>query len=258
MKYYLLLAIVFIATISISLSEEFFFFGYTHVLIPDNVNNITYNLKLQSVSEFALIDLDQTDTLAPVLSYKYSEGGTVITCIAEEKRNGHIDDKPRQVDQGIESIIFDDDQSYNFQLAHEELKTWPPLYEFELMFKVIDKSLPAMTIFKVCDRAGNCTHDTLGYLLTGIENETIDDSEYSIYPNPTSGMATLNFTQNLTAFYNIILTDIYGRELQGIYSGLIENGEQNISINTSSLPAGVYFVRVTCANIVKVLKLSVK
>lgn len=73
--------------------------------------------------------------------------------------------------------------------------------------------------------------------LTAIEDFENQKIGFSVYPNPASDVLTIkldNDTQNNTTFK---LNDVIGNE---IYS--IKNISNNVSVNTSQLPAGIYFV----------------
>ncbi|QES88699.1 T9SS type A sorting domain-containing protein [Rhizosphaericola mali] len=110
------------------------------------------------------------------------------------------------------------------------------------------QSLPANTCGVVYsyDAAGNrterkyiCNNGSLGN--TQMKN-TINFSNIQkvtrLYPNPTSGRITVEFTNALNNA-SIILTDMSGRTLQST----IKSGAQ-ISLDLSSYPSGMYILQI--------------
>ncbi len=83
----------------------------------------------------------------------------------------------------------------------------------------------------------------------GLEETTFDKLQWSIYPNPISASLTIN-AANLSETTQVDLLDITGRSLQ---SGNLNNGQA--LLNTASLPAGIYFVRLSSANFSQVKKI---
>lgn len=66
-----------------------------------------------------------------------------------------------------------------------------------------------------------------------------------IYPNPTTGTATIQFNQTIGEITNINLIDINGLLVREVFSGYLEEGPQTIEFNTEGLPVGTYLVNVS-------------
>lgn len=135
----------------------------------------------------AINKIDEVDTLPPVL-YRVGDCGMFSTK-ATEKRNGGLNDNPRQVDQGIVSIELMD-SSFNFNLIlPDPFITYPPLYETTYRLEVVDKTKDAYCVVIVADKYGNYTLDTVAYVADKI----------SVSPNPINfGNVRLNTTKTLT------------------------------------------------------------
>ncbi|MBQ0112084.1 MAG: leucine-rich repeat domain-containing protein [Bacteroidales bacterium] len=73
----------------------------------------------------------------------------------------------------------------------------------------------------------------------GIE-DVAEQSDITIYPNPVMDDAVLNI-DDLTEDVNIILTDEQGRQVS---LSTMKAGERTLTLNTNSLPSGIYFVRI--------------
>ena len=79
--------------------------------------------------------------------------------------------------------------------------------------------------------------------VTGVEEteEITTFTSFSIYPNPTFGIVTIQLN---SLKFNKIELDVYdesGRFAQKLYSGIIEEGTKKIN---TDLPTGVYFLRL--------------
>ncbi len=80
---------------------------------------------------------------------------------------------------------------------------------------------------------------------------------FTIYPNPFSNSFTVSIAQPEQTDAKIYLTDAYGRQVLGIFSGSIDKGQHSIDVSTDGITKGLYFcVMETPAgrNVVKVIK----
>jgi hypothetical protein len=81
-------------------------------------------------------------------------------------------------------------------------------------------------------------------------------SDLSLYPNPTKGVITINFTPNSQEKIKISLTDISGRKIE---NKLYENkGSFNGQLNYSHITSGVYFVKISVGNESSTMKLLIQ
>lgn len=73
------------------------------------------------------------------------------------------------------------------------------------------------------------------------ENDLIND--YSLYPNPSSGRASLEFSLNNPGEVVVEINDMCGKMVASIFSGSVFEPKQ-LSLELSDLPAGTYFLRI--------------
>ncbi len=66
----------------------------------------------------------------------------------------------------------------------------------------------------------------------------------SLYPNPTTGSANLDYSLKNTANLTIEIVDLSGRVVREVFSGNQPAGNQIISIDASTLQNGVYLIRL--------------
>jgi len=104
---------------------------------------------------------------------------------------------------------------------------------------------------------GNCT-DTVTFnvvINTSSLNEMTGVEQVKLYPNPTNANATLQFVNNLGTETTIALQDQFGRILESNTTSNI--GLNEVTVNTSTLSAGLYQVVLTNAYDSVILKLIV-
>lgn len=82
------------------------------------------------------------------------------------------------------------------------------------------------------------TFNSCNSLNVGIDNNKLEASAISMFPNPSNGSTSISFNDN-AAKHNVTVTDVTGRVVAK-YSTL----ENNLNVNTSNLNAGVYFVTI--------------
>ncbi len=76
-------------------------------------------------------------------------------------------------------------------------------------------------------------------IVTGINNEIIDDSKIIAFPNPANQFTQIKYDVNVKA--NVYLYNNIGKIVK-VYP--IDNSNETININTSELKAGIYFYQV--------------
>jgi hypothetical protein len=74
---------------------------------------------------------------------------------------------------------------------------------------------------------------------------------FSVYPNPSSGIFNVRTIGNDAAFY-LSVTDELGKE---IYNSLPQTGTQQVLVDLSAQPAGIYFLSIRQQNSTKTYKL---
>lgn len=78
-----------------------------------------------------------------------------------------------------------------------------------------------------------------------------------VFPNPSSQSTSVLFSLNQTERVNVMLLDVTGKELQNLAEEKMQAGNHQVPIDTSKLPAGVYFCKVQSERGGKILKVVV-
>jgi hypothetical protein len=86
---------------------------------------------------------------------------------------------------------------------------------------------------------------------------TADEAEVQVSPNPAQGQATFRFTLDAAAPVRLAVYDALGREVAVLMDGSAPAGLQEVSLETSALPAGVYLYRLVVGGEVEVGQLTV-
>lgn len=97
----------------------------------------------------------------------------------------------------------------------------------------------------------------LGTEPTNVSKTNGSSSSVKLYPNPTGNAATI--AVNLKKDEHVVVT-VYDVQGKMVLSGIEKNltsGEQQITLNTSTLQNGIYFVQVVCGNDVSKIKMVV-
>jgi photosystem II stability/assembly factor-like uncharacterized protein len=72
-----------------------------------------------------------------------------------------------------------------------------------------------------------------------------DDVQIAIIPNPSASLQTLNITTPNVQDLKISLMDMTGREVQQIYNGKTQIGDNRFDTDLNKLPSGIYIYRIT-------------
>jgi hypothetical protein len=92
----------------------------------------------------------------------------------------------------------------------------------------------------------------------GLENETINESEVSVYPNPASESANVQMTLNGEEQVVIVIRDLAGKTIQTINAGKLTTGAHNISMNLEGVAQGMYTVTISAGTSTITQKMIVK
>jgi PKD repeat protein len=79
---------------------------------------------------------------------------------------------------------------------------------------------------------------------TGVSSPEAGVQHFDVYPNPAPENSTVAFSLEQQQEINLQLVDMTGREVLSVYKGNLSAGQHNLPLNTESLGAGVYFVRL--------------
>jgi ELWxxDGT repeat protein len=71
----------------------------------------------------------------------------------------------------------------------------------------------------------------------------------TVYPNPAHDAATLEISLQESQAFTITLTDVHGRVVYTIAKKQYNAGKHNITLPMASLPAGMYYYRVSNSNV---------
>lgn len=83
-----------------------------------------------------------------------------------------------------------------------------------------------------------------GAIDVGLTDYSEQNSQIIIYPNPTNNNANLKFELENNSNVSVFVFDIQGKLVTETIKNNLSKGEQNISINTSHLSNGEYFVKI--------------
>ena len=86
-----------------------------------------------------------------------------------------------------------------------------------------------------------------------------DQTDYSVYPNPVTGISQVYFKLNEDAKVTVDVLDIAGRSVLQLYNGDMQMGEQYLELDQSNFQAGgAYMVRLTVNGVVSVKKVIIE
>ena len=94
-------------------------------------------------------------------------------------------------------------------------------------------------------------------LVTGIENISSAIGTVELYPNPATQDATIEINLNKDNFVTINVYSITRKIIATVYEGRMDEGINRVKVNTSNLPAGVYFTTIVSDNSQKTLKMVI-
>lgn len=94
-------------------------------------------------------------------------------------------------------------------------------------------------------------------LYTGVGSLVKADFDMSIYPNPSSIKTSLRFEMKEAGNALVQVLDVNGKVVQNVMNNSLEAGSQEVSITTSELKSGIYFVQVNAGGAAQMMKLLV-
>lgn len=93
-----------------------------------------------------------------------------------------------------------------------------------------------------------------------VKNEKDKPSEltlYSAYPNPFNPAASVRYYLPEKSVVSLVVFDILGREVQSLVQNSVQpEGDHTVSFNGSSLPSGLYLIRLTAGSASRVSKMT--
>lgn len=94
-------------------------------------------------------------------------------------------------------------------------------------------------------------------VVSGVKDPIIAQN-MELFPNPVKDQATVRFTLAESHQVNVYVTDVLGHQLQTHQLGLLSSGQQQLELNTSELPMGVYFLQLSNGNAQQSLRFVVQ
>lgn len=91
----------------------------------------------------------------------------------------------------------------------------------------------------------------------GVKEQTENEKNISLFPNPTNGNLTLEIKTNKVCNLTVEMYDIMGRKLKTVYNGKSENDKTIINNDVANLPNSVYFYNISI-NGLKTVKKFIK
>jgi len=112
-----------------------------------------------------------------------------------------------------------------------------------------------------CDPTPDIGADEVEFDCVGIEKPIIQNSKFKIQtiPNPTGGISDFRFQISDFGRVTVMIFDIHGREIAVVLDEKLPAGEHVVQFDASSLPDGIYLVRVMAGSEVvtgKIVKVS--
>lgn len=92
---------------------------------------------------------------------------------------------------------------------------------------------------------------------TGIENMSSDLSDINLFPVPSSNQTVLSINLKSVSNVKVELYNMVGTKVSELLNGNLNSGLNKITINTSELNNGIYFVKAMVADRTKIIKLIV-
>lgn len=92
---------------------------------------------------------------------------------------------------------------------------------------------------------------------SGIQNISMPVENVNVYPNPSKGNSHIEFFLNEGGQASVKIYDLTGKEISTVADQSFRYGKHILDMNTSSLPNGIYLVKIATEKGSKTVKLSV-
>jgi len=115
--------------------------------------------------------------------------------------------------------------------------------------------VPVMAITKLTSDAGNTEYGLFLDASVGFEQNSIENEVASIYPNPVSHKAIYSVKSDNKTDFELTLINALGQELEVLFVGQIEAGQNNINIDLGEYQKGSYLIKARSGDQVSILKL---
>ena len=82
----------------------------------------------------------------------------------------------------------------------------------------------------------------------GLIDESAKNFSFSIFPNPTNGFVTIDYTLYVDAPISIELYNMFGQRVKLIAQQNQKSGTYSVQTSVGDLGPGTYIVKVTCGS----------
>ncbi|MBP1645609.1 MAG: hypothetical protein H6Q16_1184 [Bacteroidetes bacterium] len=208
----------------------------TWIIIPDSVTNIGSGL-FWGCSELISVQIPNSVTLIKDMAFFYCDKLTSIT-----------------IPSNVDSIAFLAFSNCTGLTSITCLAVTPPSLGFDVFLNV-DKSIPlyvptaSIPLYQAADQWQD--FNILPLALDDIESDK--NIEVLIYPNPAKDKAKIRI-DNLNSKADFIVLDILGKEVK---RDVIAKGTNELELNISDLPKGIYNILIVNESINQTKKLII-
>ena len=92
--------------------------------------------------------------------------------------------------------------------------------------------------------------------ITPIQEQALPDLRIlDSHPNPFNPSTTISYEISEVSQVNLVIYDVSGRQIAELVNGYRDAGMQEVTLDASSLPSGVYFARLTAGDFQQIQKL---
>jgi len=85
-------------------------------------------------------------------------------------------------------------------------------------------------------------------------NNTVDFATFNVFPNPTMGITTIDYTMKTTSDVLIVVYDIYGKQIEVIENQVMDAGSYSTQWNAGTYESGTYFIKIICDDSIQIRK----
>ncbi|MCD4773248.1 MAG: T9SS type A sorting domain-containing protein [Bacteroidales bacterium] len=135
-------------------------------------------------------------------------------------------------------------------------ETWESCFEFDFSLSCTSSDISFGNnelAFLVGTKGFIMTWQDPNVSISEIGNNT--GMEMNTYPNPVSGLITIEYEAENTTFIKLDIYNQLGQQVYTLFEGKQQQGKQQFSFDVSDLPSGIYFCRLNVGNEVMTRKL---
>jgi hypothetical protein len=92
------------------------------------------------------------------------------------------------------------------------------------------------------------------WFVTGVDPVLSNEADLKCYPNPFSGVTTVELKLDESAYVRVVVLDISGRIVANLQDGKLTEGAYQFTFNATNLPRGIYLAKVIAGNAQKTIK----